>query len=136
MWLDTVVTGFMHPDDAGVPSHESFARETLEEVIGDLARASGFIRYLAMRGGDPAGGASMRLEGKIAQLSGASTLPSHRRRGVQSALLSRRLADARQAGSEVAVVTTRPGSGSQRNAERRDFKLLYTRAILVLEHSD
>jgi predicted GNAT family acetyltransferase len=31
----------------------------------------------------------------IAQLAGAATLPAHRRRGVQTALLATRLADAR-----------------------------------------
>lgn len=132
-WLDTVVTGFLHPDGDGVPAHESFPRQVLEEVMGDMARAQGVSRYLAVRGGSPAGGASMRLHTEVAQLNGASTLPAHRRRGVQTALLSRRLQDARRAGCEVAVVTTQPGSTSQKNAQRNGFELLYTRAVLVLE---
>ncbi len=37
----------------------------------------------------------------------------------------------RAAGADVAVVTTSPGSLSQRNVQRRGFHLLYTRAILV-----
>ncbi len=131
-WLDTVVTGFMTPDGEGVPTHESFPREALEDVIGDMARASGFIRYLAFREGAPAGAASMRIEDEIAQLSGASTLPAHRRHGVQTALLARRLEDAARAGCEVAVVMTQPGSTSQKNAQRHRFELLYARAILVL----
>ncbi|MEJ2340034.1 MAG: hypothetical protein P8Y15_14260 [Gemmatimonadales bacterium] len=75
----------------------------------------------------------MRLSGGIAQLCGAATLPEHRRRGVQTALLARRLADAAHAGCDVAVVTTQPGSKSQENVQRRGFELLYTRAILVRE---
>jgi len=55
VWLDTVVTGFMQPDDDGIPAHESFARETLEETIGDVARSPGVVRYLASRLGEPAG---------------------------------------------------------------------------------
>lgn len=133
LWMDTVVTGFMSPDDAGVPSHESFARDTLEEVLEDMAGAVGFVRYLAFRGELPAGAASMRLQDEVAQLSGASTLPDHRRRGIQTALLARRLSDAREAGCEVAVVTTQPGSSSQKNAQRHGFQLLYTRAILVMD---
>ena len=73
----------------------------------------------------------MRLFEGVAQLCGAATLPAHRRRGVQSALLDARLAIAGQSGCDVAVVTTQPGSKSQENVQRRGFELLYTRAILV-----
>ena len=62
---------------------------------------------------------------------GAATAPAHRRRGVQTALLSARLADAAAAGCDVAVITTQPGSKSQQNAQRRGFDLLYARATLV-----
>ena len=63
--------------------------------------------------------------------AGAATAPAHRRRGIQTALLSARLADAAAAGCDVAVITTQPGSKSQQNAQRRGFDLLYTRAVLV-----
>jgi len=55
----------------------------------------------------------------------------HRRRGVQTALLSARLAGAAAAGCDIAVITTQPASKSQQNAQRRGFDLLYTRAVLV-----
>ncbi|MEJ2312866.1 MAG: GNAT family N-acetyltransferase [Gemmatimonadales bacterium] len=132
-WLDTVVEGFATPDGRGVPSHESFPKDALERVMSDMAQTEGLVRYLAVREGEPAGGGSMRLSGGIAQLCGAATLPEHRRRGVQTALLARRLADAAHAGCDVAVVTTQPGSKSQENVQRRGFELLYTRAILVRE---
>ncbi|HEY3004161.1 MAG TPA: GNAT family N-acetyltransferase [Kribbellaceae bacterium] len=67
----------------------------------------------------------------VAQLTGAATAPAHRRRGIQTALLAARLADATAAGCDVAVVTTQPGSKSQQNVQRRGFDLLYTRAILL-----
>jgi ribosomal protein S18 acetylase RimI-like enzyme len=67
----------------------------------------------------------------VAQFAGAATAPAHRRRGIQSALLSTRLADAAAAGCDVAVITTQPGSTSQQNAQSRGFDLLYTRAVLV-----
>ena len=91
--------------------------------------AAGVIRYAALRDGLMAGGASFRLAAGIAQLTGAATAPAHRRRGVQTALLSARPADAAAAGCDVAVVTTQPGSKSQQNVQRRGFHLLYTRAI-------
>ncbi|MBP7678421.1 MAG: GNAT family N-acetyltransferase, partial [Thermoanaerobaculia bacterium] len=69
--------------------------------------------------------------GGLAQLCGAATLPDHRRRGIQTALLAERLAAAGRSGCGLAVVTTQPGSKSQENVRRRGFALLYTRAILV-----
>ena len=97
----------------------------------DMVSARGFVRYLARRGDTPAGGASLRVGEGIALLCGAATLPAHRRHGVQSALLTRRLADAAREGCEVAVVTTQPGSKSQQNVQRQGFGLLYARAVLV-----
>jgi ribosomal protein S18 acetylase RimI-like enzyme len=75
--------------------------------------------------------ARLRMAGGIAQLTGAATAPAHRRRGVQTALLSARLADAAAAGCDIAVVTTQPGSKSQQNVQRQGFDPLYTRAVLV-----
>lgn len=131
LWLDVVVSGFETPDTQGVPSHESPPREALEGVMRDMVSARGFVRYLARRGGEPAGGASLRVGEGVALLCGAATLPAHRRHGVQSALLTRRLADAPREGCDVAVVTTQPGSKSQQNVQRQGFALLYARAVLV-----
>ena len=67
----------------------------------------------------------------IAKASEAARRRSEgRRRGVQTSLLSARLADAGAAGCDIAVVTTQPGSKSQQNVQRQGFDLLYTRAIL------
>jgi GNAT superfamily N-acetyltransferase len=130
-WLDVVADGVAQPDTEGVPTHEEFSRETLANAVRDLAAAAGIRRYLALRDGVPAGGASMRLADGVAQLTGAATTPAHRRHGVQAALLAARLTDAAAAGCDLAVVTTQPGSRSQHNTQRRGFDLLYTRAVLV-----
>lgn len=129
-WLDVVVEGFAHPDVEGVASHEEFPRQILENAIADIEQA-GATPYLAFRDGVVAGGGSMRTSDGVAQLTGAATAPAHRRHGVQTALLSTRLADATRAGCEIAVVITQPGSKSQQNVQRRGFHLLYTRAVLV-----
>ena len=131
-WLDVLVTGFAAPDEQGVASDEEFPREVLAKAIEDLTASSGFRRYLARIGGAIVGGACLRIDGKVAQLSGAATLPAARRRGVQSALLAHRLEKAAAAGCEIAVVTTQPGSKSQQNVQRQGFELLYSRAVLVL----
>jgi ribosomal protein S18 acetylase RimI-like enzyme len=129
-WLDVVVDAVAHPDAQGVPSHEQFPREVVARAGRDMV-AAGVVRYAALRDGVIVGGASVRMAGGIAQLTGAATAPAHRRRGVQTALLSARLADAAAGGCDVAVVTTQPGSRSQQNAQRLGFDLLYTRAVLV-----
>ena len=132
-WLDVVVTGFASPDEQGVVSGESYPRDLVESVMADMASAEGFSCYLARRDGVPSGGASLRLSEGVAHLCGAATLPAHRRRGVQSALLGARLAIAAGAGCDVAVVITQPGSKSQENVQRQGFEMLYTRAVLVRE---
>jgi GNAT superfamily N-acetyltransferase len=129
-WIDAVIDGFSHPDDQGVPTHEDFPREVIAGAERDFA-AAGVVRFAAWREGVMAGGGSFRPSEGIAQLTGAATAPAHRRRGVQTALLSARLADAAAAGCDIAVVTTQPGSKSQQNVQRRGFDLLYTRAVLV-----
>jgi GNAT superfamily N-acetyltransferase len=129
-WLDVVAEAVAHPDTQGVPWHEEFPREVIIESERAMAQA-GVVRYAALRDGVIVGGASMRIAEGVAQLTGAATARAHRRRGVQTALLSARLADAAAAGCDVAVITTQPGSKSQQNAQRQGFDLLYTRAVLV-----
>jgi len=65
-------------------------------------------------------GAILR-DANIAALFGTATVPEFRGRGVQTALINRRLWEAASAGCEFAVVSTMPGGGSQRNTERRGF---------------
>jgi len=129
-WLDVVVDGFAHPDLQGVPAHEDFPRDTLESAVRDMA-AAGVTRYVALREGEIAGTASIRMADGVALFTGAATAPAHRRHGVQTALLSARLADAAAAECTIAVVTTAPGSKSQQNVQGSGFHLLYTRAVLV-----
>jgi ribosomal protein S18 acetylase RimI-like enzyme len=129
-WLDVLVEGVAHPDTEGVPSHEEFRREALMTAERDLV-AGGQLCYVAFRDGVMAGGASLGLVDGVAQMGGAATAPAHRRRGIQSALLSARLIDAAAAGCDIAVVTTQPGSRSQHNVQRQGYHLLYTRAILI-----
>jgi GNAT superfamily N-acetyltransferase len=129
-WLEVVVEASTHPDTQGVPWHDEFPAEAIEAAQRDSA-AAGLLRYAAFLDGVLAGGAEFRTAEGIAQLAGAGTAPAHRRRGVQSAMLAARVADARTAGCDVAVIVTQPGSTSHQNAQRRGFDLLYTRATLV-----
>lgn len=129
VWLDIIVDAVLHPDTEGLPWLDDFPRQIIIDAESDMI-AAGAQRYLALVDGVPAGGASMHIADGIAQFS-AGTAPAFRRRGVQSALLAARVADAFAAGCHLAAVTTQPGSPSQRNVQRRGFELLYTRAVLV-----
>jgi GNAT superfamily N-acetyltransferase len=131
-WAETVIDGFMHPDVFdGPPPTESFERDALVSVFEDSTLTPGMSLYLARRDGEIAGGGSIRLSKGVVQMSGASTLPAHRRRGVQTTLLSARLADAARAGCDLAITCTEPASKSQENMQRAGFELLYSRALLV-----
>ena len=93
-WLDVQTDAVAHPDTQGVPSHEEFPREVVARAEHDFAAAGvGALRRAGAMGSSSAAPASAWREG-VAQLTGAATAPAHRRRGVQTALLSARLADA------------------------------------------
>jgi GNAT superfamily N-acetyltransferase len=132
-WIETVADGFSHPDrfDGPPPPTESFDRDQIVEVFLASSNVEGMALYLARRDGTIAGGGSTRISKRLVQLSGAATLPAHRRRGVQSALMRARLLDAAREGCDLAIVTTEPGSKSQENVQRVGFALLYARAVLI-----
>lgn len=131
-WIAAMIGAFTRPDVFDGPEpHESFDRTTLERAYRCFAAVPGTSRLVARMDGVLAGGASLYLSSGTALFCGAGTLPDSRRRGVQSALLSTRLARARDAGCDLAVVTTQPGSKSQENVQRAGFELIYSRAILV-----
>jgi GNAT superfamily N-acetyltransferase len=133
-WIALVVRGFLSPDVQGVQPHEAFDGATLTQVMRDFVQLDDMHRYVVRRDGVALGGGAMRVHDGIAQLCGASTLPEHRRRGVQTTLLEARLDAASRAGCDLAIVTTQPGSTSQRNVQKQGFALLYARAVLVRTH--
>jgi ribosomal protein S18 acetylase RimI-like enzyme len=130
-WLDVTITSFLDGDSEGAQAEVLPPREVLEAPLRDVMDVSGFHRYAAWIDGQLVGTATLRLDDGLAQLCGAATLPAWRRRGVQTALLRRRLADAAAAGCDLALMTTAPGTKSQENGLRQGFALLYVRALLV-----
>jgi GNAT superfamily N-acetyltransferase len=130
-WVEMIATSFQHPDVGGVGGDSVPPADELRRWMSLTTHVSGFEFVAARLDGNVAGGASFRIDGRVAQLAGAATLPAFRRRGVQTALLRWRLARARALGCESAVVVTQPASKSQANAQREGFALLYARQILV-----
>lgn len=129
-WKAVVVDAAAASDDTGVPP-DDYSREVIDAVMQDSLAARGFARYLASVDGVVAGGGSMYVHDGVAILTGSATLPQHRRRGVQAALVEQRLHDAHAAGAELAIITTAPGTQSQANVMKFGFALAYARAILV-----
>lgn len=120
-WMRTIAKGF--EQDIVVA----------ESVFGGFAALPGATSFLARIEGKVVGGAGGRIipEARIGALFGTATLPEYRGRGVQTALIARRLHEASLHGCEYAVVSTMPGSGSQRNMERRGFRVAYTKAVMT-----
>jgi GNAT superfamily N-acetyltransferase len=88
--------------------------------------------YLAFDGDRPVGTAALVVDGRIGWLSFASTLPEARGHGAHSALLGRRILDARAAKCEVLCVETaeetqEKEAPSFRNILRSGFEVGYVR---------
>jgi hypothetical protein len=83
--------------------------------------------FIAESAGRPVATAALSIHGDVALLTGASTIAEARRRGAQQALLDERLRFAEACGIGLAMMVAHPGSSSQRNAERRGFRVAYTR---------
>jgi GNAT superfamily N-acetyltransferase len=91
------------------------------------AQSENAFCFLAELDGQPAGAGAMTISEGTALLAGASTIAAARRKGVQRALLEARLRFAAERGCDLVMIGAQPGSASQRNAERQDFRVAYTR---------
>ena len=83
--------------------------------------------FLAELEGQPGATASLCIHDGVALFAGAATVPEMRRRGLQAALLQERLRYAFEHGCDLAMMVAEAGGDSQRNAERKGFRIAYTR---------
>ena len=130
-YRQTVIDGFTQPDATGVVL-DQLTHRVVADAIDDSLADPGAL-YVASSQGRLAGAGSMRIHDEVAVFTGAATLPAYRRRGVQSALIARRLLDARDRGARLAIITTAPGTQSTANVMKHGFALLYARAVLALQ---
>lgn len=121
-WIDTVAYGF---SDGAEPTE---AEMRLAQVV---AHRDNVVLLLARVDGVPAGTGELVVDDAVGWLSADTTLPAYRGRGVQTAMQLARLRLAREAGCELAVTEATPGSPSQRNMERRGFRIVYTRVEMT-----
>ena len=124
LWVETVSRGFAEREDLAAADLE---------IAAPFPHVPSLTCFLAWMGEEPAGAAAVAIRRGLAALFTASTRVAFRGRGVQTALLQARLALAAAMGCDLAVVQTKPGSASQRNVERLDFCLVYTKVTMVRE---
>jgi GNAT superfamily N-acetyltransferase len=117
-WIETSVTGWA--DDA------VFAA-IMRSIVEVASANDAMVHFMVERDGVPIATGSLGIHDGVALLAGASTIPSARGLGAQAILLAARLAEAGRRGCQIAMMVTAPGSTSQRNAERRGFRVAYTR---------
>ncbi len=116
LWGHIAARGFSDEEEPG-PAQEEFGSL--------MAGRDDAILVLGWADGQPAGTGALVIDGGVGWLSGDSTLPQYRRRGIQQAVQRHRLRLARDAGCALAVTEAAPGSGSQRNMERLGFRVVY-----------
>jgi GNAT superfamily N-acetyltransferase len=90
------------------------------------AREQSFC-FLAEIDGVPGAAGALCIHEGVALFAGAATLPEMRKRGLQTALLEERMRFAFDQGCDLAMMVALPGSESQRNVERKGFRIAYTR---------
>jgi hypothetical protein len=96
--------------------------------IGRLAMANPDATcFVAELNDEPIATGMLVFHGSVALFAGASTVPRHRGKGAQLALLDARMRHAAKRGCDLAMMCAAPGSASQRNAERHGFRIAYTR---------
>jgi GNAT superfamily N-acetyltransferase len=106
-------------------------------IAGTIGR-EGWAHYLAFDGETPVATAALYRTPPYGWLGWAATRPDHRGLGAQSALLARRIADARERGCTLLTMETaenrpeRP-SASNRNALRAGFRIAYHRPNFIYE---
>jgi GNAT superfamily N-acetyltransferase len=96
--------------------------------IGVIATArEGSPCFIGEIDGIPGAAGVLCIHDGVALFGGSATVPELRRRGLQSALLRKRMRYAFDHGCDLAMMVAEPGSDSQRNAEREGFRIAYTR---------
>ena len=98
----------------------------------------GWAHYLAFDGEMPVAGGALFVKDEVGWLGIASTLPAHRRRGAQGALMARRIRDAAELGCRWVVTETGEDAPahpnpSYHNMLRTGFVLAYQRPNYIAQ---
>jgi GNAT superfamily N-acetyltransferase len=118
-WAEISARGWSH-------EHPEFADFLRELGVISAARKQ-CLCFLGEVDGTPAGAAVLSIHEGVALFGGSATVPELRRRGLHAALLEERMRYAFEHGCDLAMMVALAGSESQRNAERKGFRIAYTR---------
>ncbi|MBJ8348292.1 GNAT family N-acetyltransferase [Antrihabitans sp. YC2-6] len=119
LWSDVSARGWAHEH----PELEDFLRG----VGAITAERADSVCFVAEFDGLAGAAGVLTLHDGVALFAGSATVPELRRRGLQAALLAERMRFADERGCDLAMMVAEAGSGSQRNAERKGFRVAYTR---------
>jgi hypothetical protein len=108
-----------------IPDCEGFKRNVRPYWLN----REGWSLFLAREGGRPAASAVLYVRDKVAYLADASCDPAYRRRGLQLALLQRRISEAIAAGVDFICSGAAFQSGSHRNMERAGMRVQFVRSV-------
>jgi GNAT superfamily N-acetyltransferase len=89
----------------------------------------GLRSYVALDGGRTVAAGALLVADGIGYLANSATRPDARGRGAQTALVRRRIEDARAAGCELVSAQASFGGTSQRNLERAGMRVAFTKAM-------
>ncbi|HWE50406.1 MAG TPA: hypothetical protein VG273_11475 [Bryobacteraceae bacterium] len=101
--------------------------EFLQSLGRVIASSEGTWPFFAELENEPVATGVLTCHERVALFGGASTIPAARSRGAQGALLAARMKFAMAEGCDLAMMCASPGSVSQCNAERKGFRVAYTR---------
>ena len=119
LWTDVSARGWAHE----YPELLNFLLQ-----VGAISSArKETLCFLAELDGKAGAAGALCLHQGVALFGGSATVPELRRRGLQTALLQERMRYAFEHGCDLAMMAAQPGSDSQRTAERKGFRIAYTR---------
>jgi GNAT superfamily N-acetyltransferase len=119
-FLDTFMEGFDTPVEM---------REGSKANMRHWAERGSFRLFLCEHEGRPAGTGVLYVADGVGYLAAASTAPEFRGKGVQTALIARRVEEAVAAGCELITGQAEFGSTSQHNMERAGLRIAFTKAV-------
>ncbi len=111
---------------------QAFELPEMGPLLSGAVGRPGWHTYLAFDGDMPVAGGQLHVVDGVGWLGGGGTLPSHRGRGAQGAIMARRIHDAIALGcrhliTETAEETAEEPNPSYRNMLRTGFQLVYPR---------
>ncbi len=130
-YAEIVCSGFA-PPDAPIPEgmiESSIRSQHMPTYVGWVACVEDGT-LIAGAGSEVVDAGGGNRGTRLLAFCGTTVLPAHRRRGLQRALMSRRLAMGVERGCDLALVESKPGIPTERNAARLGFALAYVRLVL------